>query len=139
MYWVVVNAGEAYPKPMAGQSTETGTLPLDSDAAKIQVSAGANALKSGRVNAKANQDAKFTVSGLEKETAYDLYYVAMDQAGNYSDTVKTLRFNTLDTNAPRPLWNLPNTTATRQTNPWPIRISASCSPKRSRPTPPVRP
>ena len=101
VYWVVVNAGEAYPKPMAGQSTETGTLPLDSDAAKIQVSAGANALKSGRVNAKANQDAKFTVSGLEKETAYDLYYVAMDQAGNYSDTVKTLRFNTLDTNAPQ--------------------------------------
>ena len=101
VYWVVVKAGEAYPKPMAGQSTETGTLPLDSDAAKIQVSAGANALKSGRVNAKANQDAKFTVSGLEKETAYDLYYVAMDQAGNYSDTVKTLRFNTLDTNAPQ--------------------------------------
>lgn len=101
VYWVVVKAGDAYPKPMAGQSTETGTLPLDSDAAKIQVSAGANALKSGRVNAKANQDAKFTVSGLEKETAYDLYYVAMDQAGNYSDTVKTLRFNTLDTNAPQ--------------------------------------
>ena len=46
VFWAVVEEGTAYPKPEPGQ---TGTAPLDSDYAKLQVSSGLNALVSGRV------------------------------------------------------------------------------------------
>ena len=97
LYWVVVEQGEEYPKPLAGQS---GTVDLASDTAKLQVSAGMNALKSGKVSMKEGTDVSFTVSGLEEEKAYDLYYVAQDKAGNFSATVKKLTIHTLDPNAP---------------------------------------
>lgn len=97
LYWVVVAQGEEYPKPLAGQ---TGAVDLASDTAKLQVSAGMNALKSGKVNMTADKDASFNISGLEKEKAYDLYYVAQDKAGNYSATVKKITIHTLDPNAP---------------------------------------
>ncbi len=42
LYWVVVEQGTEYPKPLAGQS---GPVDLSSDTAKMQVSAGMNALK----------------------------------------------------------------------------------------------
>ena len=84
LYWVVVKEGEEYPKPLAGQS---GKVDPSSDNAKLQVSAGMNALKNGKVTMTEGKDVSFTVSGLEKETAYDLYYVAQDKAGNYSETV----------------------------------------------------
>ena len=97
LYWVVVKEGEEYPKPLAGQS---GKVDLSSDNAKLQVSAGMNALKNGKVTMTEGKDVSFTVSGLEKETAYDLYYVAQDKAGNYSETVGKITIHTLDPNAP---------------------------------------
>ena len=97
LYWVVVPQGEEYPKPLAGQS---GAVDLSSDTAKLQVSAGMNALKSGKVSMKENQDASFSISGLESEKAYDVYYVAQDKAGNFSATVKKLTIHTADPNAP---------------------------------------
>lgn len=97
LYWVVVNQGEEYPKPLAGQS---GAVDLSSDNAKLQVSSGMNALKSGKVTMTKDKDVTFTVSGLEEAKAYDLYYVAQDKAGNYSATVKKLTIHTLDSNAP---------------------------------------
>lgn len=97
LYWVVVAQGEEYPKPLAGQS---GAVDLASDTAKLQVSAGMNALKSGKVSMSEGKDVTFSVSGLEAEKAYDLYYVAQDKAGNYSATVKKLTIHTLDPNAP---------------------------------------
>lgn len=97
LYWVVVAQGEEYPKPLAGQS---GAVDLASDTAKLQVSAGMNALKSGKVSMSEGKDVTFTVSGLEAEKAYDLYYVAQDKAGNYSATVKKLTIHTSDPNAP---------------------------------------
>lgn len=97
LYWVVVKQGEEYPKPLAGQS---GAVDLASDTAKLQVAAGMNALKSGKVNMSEDKDVSFTVSGLSKESAYDFYYVAQDKAGNYSATVKKLTIHTLDPNAP---------------------------------------
>ena len=97
LYWVVVAQGEEYPKPLAGQ---TGAVDLASDTAKLQVSAGMNALKSGSVSMAEGRDVNFNVSGLEAEKAYDLYYVAKDTAGNFSATVKKITIHTLDPNAP---------------------------------------
>ena len=97
LYWVVVAQGEEYPKPLAGQ---TGAVDLASDTAKLQVSAGMNALKSGSVSMAEGRDVSFNVSGLEAEKAYDLYYVAKDTAGNFSATVKKITIHTLDPNAP---------------------------------------
>ncbi len=97
LYWVIVPQGTEYPKPLAGQS---GKVDLTSDTAKLQVTAGMNALKSGKASMTAGKDATFTVSGLSKETAYDLYYVAQDKAGNYSASVKMITIHTLDPNAP---------------------------------------
>ena len=97
LYWVIVPQGTEYPKPLAGQS---GKVDLTSDTAKLQVAAGMNALKSGKVSMTAGKDVTFNVSGLSKETAYDLYYVAQDKAGNYSASVKMITIHTLDPNAP---------------------------------------
>lgn len=97
LYWVVVNQGEIYPKPLAGQS---GAVDLASEEAKMQVMAGMNALKSGKTNMTEGQDVTFNVSGLEPEKAYDLYYVAQDKAGNFSDRVGKITIHTLDPNAP---------------------------------------
>lgn len=97
LYWVIVEEGTTYPKPLAGQS---GEVDLSSDAAKLQVMAGMNALKSGKVSMSADKDVSFNISGLQEETAYDLYYVAQDKAGNYSDTVGKLTIHTLDNTVP---------------------------------------
>lgn len=84
-----------------GTTVTTGTgVSLHSEYAKLQVSNGLNALRSGRVNARQMTDFTFTVTGLNPQTRYDVYYVAMDTAGNYSDPVRMLQVNTLDTQAP---------------------------------------
>lgn len=98
IYWAVVKQGEEYPKPMAGQSEQPA---LNSTEAKLQVSSGINALKSGKVSvSSANKEVTINVSGLEKQTGYDLYYVAQDKAGNYSEWVQKITIHTLDTVAP---------------------------------------
>lgn len=96
LYWVVVEHGTVYPKPIQGQ----GVVELSSPEAKIQVASGMNALKSGRTSMTAGKDISFNVSGLEAEKSYDLYYVAQDKAGNYSDSVGMIEIHTLDDNAP---------------------------------------
>lgn len=97
LFWVVVAQGEEYPKPLAGQS---GEVSWTSNEAKIQVANGRNALVSGRVTMREGQDVSFTVSGLQPETAYDLYFVAQDTAGNYTASIDMITIHTLDSNAP---------------------------------------
>lgn len=97
IFWAVVPEGTEYPKALAGQTEKPG---LDSPAAKIQVENGINALKFGRVTAAANKETTFNVTGLEGESAYDLYYMAQDRAGNYSEWIKVTTIHTLDTGAP---------------------------------------
>ena len=116
LYWVVVKEGEEYPKPLAGQS---GKVDLSSDNAKLQASAGMNALKNGKVTMTEGKDVSFTVSGLEKETAYDLYYVAQDKAGNYSETVGKITIHTLDPNAPTVTQEFTKYNGTDSTTPLP--------------------
>lgn len=90
-----------------------------SDNAKLQVSAGMNALKNGKVTMTEGKDVSFTVSGLEKETAYDLYYVAQDKAGNYSETVGKITIHTLDPNAPTVTQEFTKYNGTDSTTPLP--------------------
>ena len=96
VYWAVVPAGTEFPKPRPG---ETDIL-LTDEYAILQVTSGLNALRYGQVNAREGIDGNFTVTGLQPESAYDLYYVAKDKAGNYSITVVKMTINTLDTNGP---------------------------------------
>lgn len=116
LFWAVVAQGEEYPKPLAGQS---GAVDLSSENAKIQVEAGMNALKSGRVNMAEGKDVSFNVSGLDPEKAYDLYYVAKDKAGNYSQTVKKLTIHTKDPNAPTVTQEFTKYNGTDTTTPLP--------------------
>lgn len=97
IFWVVVPSGDEYPKPMAGQTQKPA---LTSPAAKMQVANGMNALKSGKATAAAAKDVTLNISGLTAQTSYDLYYVAQDKAGNYSETVKMIPIHTLDETPP---------------------------------------
>lgn len=98
IYWAVVKAGEDFLRPLTGQTT---TPLLTDPAAKSQVEAGIGALRKGSSSAaRADTDIKFTISGLEGQAAYDLYYVAKDKAGNYSASVEKITINTLDNQPP---------------------------------------
>lgn len=97
IFWVAVKQGDEYPKPMNGQTTKPT---LSSPEAKLQVSSGINGLKAGKVSATANKEALISITGLTSESAYDVYYVAQDKAGNYSDPVGKLTIHTLDINPP---------------------------------------
>lgn len=97
IFWAAVKEGDEYPKPINGQAVQPS---LDSDAAKLQVANGMNALKSGKVTATANKDVTINVSGLTAEGAYDVYYLIQDKAGNYSVLVEKITIHTLDTNPP---------------------------------------
>lgn len=116
LFWVVVPQGEEYPKPLAGQS---GSVDLASDTAKLQVANGMNAMLDGRASMREGQDVSFTVSGLQPETAYDLYYVARDTAGNYSATVQMITIHTLDSNAPTVTQEFTDYPADQATRPYP--------------------
>ena len=124
LYWVVVAEGTAYPKPLPGDTSET-EVDLTSDNAKLQVSSGMSALRSGRVTMRANQDVSFNVTGLEAEKAYDLYYVAQDAAGNYSASVQKITIHTLDETPPTVTQEFTRFNGTDTTHPLPdtnIRI-----------------
>lgn len=96
LYWAVVKHGADFLSNGADKNTQ---------AAKIQIESGVGALKKGSANAsKAATDVKFTVSGLEGQTRYDLYYVVKDKAGNYNVYTEEFEFplvlNTLDSEPP---------------------------------------
>ena len=116
LYWVVVEHGTTYPKPLAGQS---GEVDWTSDTAKLQVSAGMNALKSGKVSMTEGKDVNFNVSGLETEKSYDLYYVAQDKAGNYTASIGMIEIHTLDSNAPTVTQEFTKYNGTDTTRPLP--------------------
>jgi len=97
VYWTIVKENTEYPRP--AKTGET-TIALTDDYAKLQITSGMYAIKYGKVAAKALTNVKITISGLDSETAYDIYYVAVDKAGNYSEKVEKLSANTLDSIAP---------------------------------------
>ena len=95
-YWAVVkNGAEFYTKGVTKGTKE----------AMIQIESGINALKNGNSKAnKAQSPVKFTISGLEAQTAYDVHYMAKDTAGNYCIYTETIdlpfKVHTLDNQPP---------------------------------------
>ena len=108
VYWVVVESGARYPLPNSQNNDDNEfdpvnnyyTAKLESNFAKIQVSSGQNGLKAGSANATGGNSGTLNISGLQAETAYDLYYVAKDKAGNFSKKVEKVTIYTLDENGP---------------------------------------
>ncbi|MFI3249628.1 MAG: S-layer homology domain-containing protein [Eubacteriales bacterium] len=103
VFWIAVPEGTLYPKLKPGTTSASMTEPLNSEYAKLQVSTGSNGgtgSVAGSVAAVQDVMGTFTITGLEKESAYDLYYIARDEAGNYSVEVGKITFNTLDNTAP---------------------------------------
>lgn len=92
MYWVLVRRGVEFYSP--------GTTYQDL-VAKIQIEAaiGIESRYRGR-----STNGTIRLTGLQPQTAYDLYYVAKDQAGNYnvytSSYIPPLPVNTLDVQPP---------------------------------------
>lgn len=105
LYWAVVPTGDkTFTTPDPGFNNKTWP---SSKEAKERVASGIGAIKSGKasVNAtKAGKDASFTVSGLNSKTTgtstYDLYYVAQDTAGNWSDVIQCCPVYTEDKTNP---------------------------------------
>lgn len=103
VHWALVKTGTEYPKlPKDWDVIYNNSIEefLRSEEAKFQVSNHQNAFKTGSINTNGNADASANITGLERETAYDLYYVAVDSAGNYSDTVKKITVYTEDSTPP---------------------------------------
>ena len=112
VYWAVVPHNEPYPRPnlqseplskdnVMNEDDEAVSARLSSDYAKLGVQSGNGALISGSVAVNdPNAEVPFNVTGLLPETAYDLYYVGRDTAGNFSEVVKMVVINTLDTTGP---------------------------------------
>ena len=99
LYWAVYQDEADFPYIMPGETTPPALTDL---VAKTQVQAAIGAIKKGNSNAgKADTDVKFNVSGLKPQTAYYLFYVAKDKAGNFSSEVKKLELHTLDNEAPK--------------------------------------
>lgn len=79
-YWAVVKKDA----PFFDAGPDGKPLSRDELAAKIQIENGVGALKKGSVNvSKALTDVNFTITGLEPQTDYHLYYVVKDKSGNY--------------------------------------------------------
>ena len=103
LYWAVVKHNDGFYAP--------GIDPKDPGlSGKIQIEngvayGGVLVRKGGPVRvARAGVDGSFNVTGLEAQTAYDLYYVAKDTAGNYCEYTKALtppmELHTLDNEPP---------------------------------------
>lgn len=108
LYWAAVKAGDtSFMSPATSGSSASSTQWLSSRTAMERILAGTGALKSGRsavAASKVGADVSFTVSGLNSKTtgtsAYDLYYVAVDAAGNWSKPIKSVTIYTDDKTAP---------------------------------------
>ena len=119
-YWVAVKSGTDYLKaPGNAAKSSTGAV-LKNDANKAlfkeyfqrQIENGVNAARSGSATLRADTDVNVNITGLERETSYDIYYIAKDSAGNYSEITLTevsdgwnmtsnmLTESTLDTSGP---------------------------------------
>ncbi len=131
IYWVVVPAGTEYlPEGMVFTGEESRSYSSDNPEimkkAILQVVNGMGGiLKAGKANAKANSDVTLKVNGLQPESTYDVYYVAQDKAGNYSEIIRRNTVNTLDDAAPKARQEFTRTADEAGKNPLPetdIRI-----------------
>lgn len=96
IYWSLVKHGTEYPitNPALSKPDE---IELDR---KLQIKGGMYSLKSGSAAAKEGKVSNLSFSGLEAETAYDIYFVAEDNSGNLSKIVFLKNAKTLDKTPP---------------------------------------
>ncbi|MFV0515941.1 MAG: S-layer homology domain-containing protein [Aminipila sp.] len=64
------------------------------------ITTGQKAVKNGKTTVSEKKDATLTITGLDKQTPYDVYFVLMDKAGNYSEPKSLLGLKTMDKSAP---------------------------------------
>ncbi len=122
VYWVVLKSGTDYLKVPAGGYVDEEQVrarlkqidPTISEADikkeiertyenakklcdayyKRQIENGIGALRSGSQTARASMDTNININGLTAETSYDIYYIAKDTAGNYSEITLVSENNT---------------------------------------------
>lgn len=103
LYWVIVKKGEKF---YSSDIEEVGTPPnqANNDIAKMQIKRGLGVKHGSSSTSRAETDTNFTITGLQSQTTYDLYYVAEDRDGNFNIYTTTLtppmQVNTLDEEGP---------------------------------------
>lgn len=116
VYWAILKHGENFIKgftPSASAKTLAEALvelkngSFTSDALlkiltelKMKIENGSGSLKNGSVRATENREAAINIAGLQAESSYDIYFLAKDAAGNYSDVQVLEDVHTLDTSPP---------------------------------------
>lgn len=83
VYWVAVKAGTEYLK----SDTSWSDAQWAANAVR-QIESGTNSIAHGKASVQANTDAAIDIDGLDPATSYDIYFVALDSSGNYSQLVK---------------------------------------------------
>ncbi len=98
VYWAVVTPPSTpYPRPETGSTT----VDLSSEYAKIQVKSGMHALARGESRFTVGQTGILNITGLQPQTAYELYFVAQDEQGNFSLSVQHMTIHTQDDQPPK--------------------------------------
>lgn len=64
------------------------------------ITTGQKAEKSGKVTVTGQKDSALSITSLAKQTPYDVYFLLMDKAGNYSEPKSLLGLKTLDKTPP---------------------------------------
>ena len=104
VFWAAVKHGGDYiGTTVTGSSLAQVIAGLDEEATAAllrKIESGASSIRSGSVRVTENKDVSVNVSGLQTETAYDIFYIAKDNAGNYSEIKVLEGVRTLDSNAP---------------------------------------
>ena len=102
VYWALVKRGTDYPVPDPALDPNN---PNDAEKLELyyknQIKGGMYALKSGSVSTNEDAIKSISFSGLEAETAYDIYFVAEDEHGNLSEIKIITNAKTLDSSAPK--------------------------------------
>ena len=100
-YWAVVKQGASFYASGIDKNDPGRVGQI-----QIENGTGTNVIRRGGPvrAARAGTDYTFTISGLEPQTSYDLYYVAKDLAGNYcvysQSLTPPMEINTLDNEPP---------------------------------------
>lgn len=102
IYWALVKRGTDYPVPDPNLDPNN---PSDQEKLELyyknQIKGGMYAEKSGSVSTTKDAIKSINFSGLAAETAYDIYFVAEDSHGNFSEIKTINNAKTLDSSAPK--------------------------------------
>ncbi|QAT42028.1 S-layer homology domain-containing protein [Aminipila luticellarii] len=98
LYWAVYPFDFSFP-PVEDYDSITDSA-IKKELQIRAITTGQKAVKNGKVTVTEKKDATLNIGGLAKQTPYDLYFVLMDKAGNYSEPKALKGVKTLDKTAP---------------------------------------